>query len=58
MIPVFEDSCLEALRTKVAASERLSYQDGMTLYRTADLLGVGWLAHSLQLATQTSVGLM
>src|SRR4029078_361897 len=43
MIPVFEDTRLEALRAKVDAGERLSYQDGLTIYRTPDLLGVGWL---------------
>ena len=27
------------------AGERLSYDDGVTLYRTPDLLGVGWMAN-------------
>src|SRR5665213_1609916 len=48
MQPVFEDARLEAIRAKVAAGERLSYQDGLTLYRTPDLLGVGWLANQVR----------
>ena len=38
MTPVFEDSRLLAIREKVEARERLSAEDGLTLYRTADLL--------------------
>src|ERR1041385_2311424 len=45
MTPTFEDTRLEVIRAKVVAGERLSYQDGITLYRTPDLLGVGWLAN-------------
>jgi len=45
MIPTFEDARLDALRAKVAAGERLSAEDGLLLYRTPDLLGVGWLAN-------------
>ena len=48
MQPVFEDTRLEAIRAKVAAGERLSYQDGLTIYRTPDLLGVGWLANQVR----------
>src|SRR6185295_16158057 len=48
MIPVFEDTRLEAVRAKVDAGERLSYQDGLTIYRTPDLLGVGWLANQVR----------
>ena len=48
MTPAFEDTRLEAIRAKVAAGERLSYQDGLTLYRTPDLLGVGWLANQVR----------
>jgi aminodeoxyfutalosine synthase len=46
--PTFEDRRLETIRTKVAAGERLSYQDGLTIYRTPDLLGVGWLANQVR----------
>jgi aminodeoxyfutalosine synthase len=48
MTPAFEEPRLEAIRTKVAAGERLSYQDGLTMYRTPDLLGVGWLANQVR----------
>ncbi len=40
----FTDSQLEPLYEKVAAQERLNRADGLTLYRSADLLGVGFLA--------------
>lgn len=45
MIPSFEDSRLDAIRSKVSAGERLTTEDGLLLYRTPDLLGVGWLAN-------------
>src|SRR5215471_8427036 len=46
--PNFEDTRLEAIRRKVEAQERLSYEDGLTLYRTPDLLGVGWMANKVR----------
>ena len=33
------DTSLEAIRTKVLAGTRLSFEDGVALYRTNDLLG-------------------
>jgi aminodeoxyfutalosine synthase len=45
MTPSFEDARLEPIRRKVEAGERLSFDDGLTLYRTPDLLGVGWMAN-------------
>lgn len=39
------DPALLPIREKVLAKERLSLEDGVTLYRSADLLGVGWLAN-------------
>jgi aminodeoxyfutalosine synthase len=45
MTPTFEDSRLEPVRQKVEAGARLSYDDGITLFRSADLLGVGWMAN-------------
>ena len=45
MTPVFEDSRLQPIRDKVESGERLSFDDGVTLYRSPDLLGVGWLAN-------------
>src|SRR6476659_2080732 len=45
MNPVFEDPRLQAIRAKVEARQRLTDEDGGTLYATPDLLGVGWLAN-------------
>jgi aminodeoxyfutalosine synthase len=39
------DSRLEPIAAKVMAGERLSYEDGLVLYRTNDILAVGWLAN-------------
>ncbi|MGI8989204.1 MAG: aminofutalosine synthase MqnE [Bryobacteraceae bacterium] len=40
-----EDPRLKSIRDKVAAGIRLSSDDGLTLYRTADILAVGYLAN-------------
>ncbi len=48
MNPSFEDARLEAIRAKVDAGQRLSAEDGLTLYRTPDLLGVGWIANTVR----------
>src|ERR1700743_1486365 len=48
MIPQFDDPRLQPIRDKVEAGERLTEQDGITLYRTPDLLGVGWLANQVR----------
>ncbi len=48
MNPTFHDPRLEPIRHKVEAQERLSYEDGITLYRTPDLLGVGWMANQVR----------
>ncbi len=45
MTTAFEDSRLEPIRRKVEAGERLDYDDGIALYRSPDLLGVGWMAN-------------
>ncbi|HLH39237.1 MAG TPA: aminofutalosine synthase MqnE [Bryobacteraceae bacterium] len=45
MPPIFEDPRLKHISEKVHAGERLNFEDGLTLYRSADLLGVGWLAN-------------
>ncbi len=39
------DPTLESIGTKVRAGERLSAEDGVTLYASADLLGIGRLAN-------------
>ncbi len=42
--PEFEDSRLRPIAEKVLSEERLSSDDGMALYRSHDLLALGWLA--------------
>jgi aminodeoxyfutalosine synthase len=44
----FEDSRLRPIREKVEAGERLSFEDGAALYRSSDLLAVGYLANSVR----------
>jgi len=39
------DARLEPVAAKVLAGERLNAQDGLALYRSHDLLAVGWLAN-------------
>ncbi|HXK12380.1 MAG TPA: aminofutalosine synthase MqnE [Vicinamibacteria bacterium] len=39
------DAALEPVREKVLAGRRLSFEDGVALYRTHDLLGLGRLAN-------------
>src|SRR5438067_10133679 len=45
MEPVFDDRRLLPIRDKVLAGERLSFDDGLALYRTTDILGAGYLAN-------------
>ena len=42
------DTSLEAIRVKVLAGIRLSFEDGVALYRTNDLLGLGRLANHVR----------
>jgi len=42
---IFEDRRLENIRGRVEAGERLSYEDGLALYRSSDLLALGYLAN-------------
>ena len=39
------DTSLKPIADKVLASERLSFDDGVALYQSPDLLAVGWLAN-------------
>ncbi len=39
------DALLRPIAEKVFARERLSFEDGLVLYRTPDALAVGWLAN-------------
>ena len=48
MTPTFDDSKLIPIREKVEAGARLSFDDGLALYRSADLLGVGWMANLMR----------
>ncbi len=43
--PYFEDRRLEPIRDKVVRGVRLDFDDGVMLYRTHDLLGLGYLAN-------------
>ena len=43
--PVIDDARLEPIAAKVLAGERLSHEDGVALYRSPDLLALGWLAN-------------
>ena len=39
------DACLEPIAARVLAGERLSFDDGLVLYGSSDVLAVGWLAN-------------
>jgi aminodeoxyfutalosine synthase len=39
------DETLKPIAARVLAGERLSFEDGVALYRSPDLLAVGWLAN-------------
>ena len=43
-----DDSRLTPIADKVLSGERLSYGDALTLYRTRDVLAVGWLANRVR----------
>lgn len=45
MQPIFDDQRLNPLLDKVRGGERLSEDDGLLLYRTPDLLAVGYMAN-------------
>ncbi len=40
-----DDARLNPIAEKVAVGERLSFEDGIVLYRSGDILAVGWLAN-------------
>ncbi len=42
------DKALAPIAGKVLAGERLSFDDGLALYRSADILAIGWLANSVR----------
>ena len=39
------DASLKPIADKVHAGERLTFDDGVALYRSPDLLAVGWLGN-------------
>ena len=41
----FSDSALEPIAARVLAGERLGFEDGVALYNSHDMLGVGYLAN-------------
>jgi aminodeoxyfutalosine synthase len=47
-VACLHDTALESVREKVLAGERLSFEDGVALYRTHDLLGLGALANHVR----------
>src|SRR5579875_2142552 len=40
-----DDPALEPIAEKVQRGERLSFEDGLALYRSGDVLAVGWMAN-------------
>src|SRR5471032_883958 len=42
------DATLRPIAAKVEASERLSFDDGVALYRSGDILAVGWMANAVR----------
>ena len=40
-----EDTKLRPIRAKVEAGERLSYDEGLTMFRSPDILGLGYMAN-------------
>jgi aminodeoxyfutalosine synthase len=43
-----DDASLKPIAEKVMAGERLSFEDGVALYHTRDLLALGYLAHRVR----------
>jgi len=48
MKPVFDDPRLLPIAEKVNAGTRLDFNDGVTLFRSPDILGVGWMANQVR----------
>jgi aminodeoxyfutalosine synthase len=43
-----DDPHLKGIAEKVLARERLSFEDGVTMYRSPDMLALGWLANHVR----------
>ena len=50
MDPTFLDDRLEEIRVKVRQGSRLSKEDGICIYQTQDLMGLGWIANEVRCA--------
>ena len=46
--PHFDDPLLRPIAEKVLRGERLSFDDGLALYRSGELLGIGYLANHVR----------
>jgi aminodeoxyfutalosine synthase len=46
--PTVEDRRLKPILDKIEAGERLSYSDGVTMFRSPDLLALGWMANRVR----------
>ena len=42
------DAALESIAEKVAECERLSFDDGVAMYRSGDILAIGWMANAVR----------
>src|ERR1035441_3044293 len=43
-----DDAALQPIAAKVEAGERLSFDDGVALYRGGDILAIGWMANQVR----------
>ena len=43
-----DDARLQPIAEKMLSGERLSFDDGVALYRSPDILAVGWLANAVR----------
>ncbi|HKO17677.1 MAG TPA: hypothetical protein VJU82_02205, partial [Acidobacteriaceae bacterium] len=43
-----DDPALRQIATKVEAGDRLTFEDGLALYRSSDLLALGWMANAVR----------
>jgi len=43
-----DDACVKSIADKVFARERLSLEDAIALYRSPDILAIGWLANHVR----------
>src|ERR1700753_4185791 len=50
-----DDLRLEPIREKILGGERLNFDEGGTLYRSSDILAVGWLANHVREAMHGDV---